>query len=405
MWSVPRKKVVVPMSDIFISYERSDYARAQRIAEALEQHGWSVWWDRMLLAGNRFDKVIQQALHAAKCVIVLWSKTSISSDWVKEEAFEGAKRQILVPVLIDDVEVPFGLRQIHAARLTNWESSSLAPEFREVLNAVSYLLAEPEIPKTTPVGADVAFGVSREKEKTIPRKHSAVEIQKEEKPTLKRRLFSFRGAFTLAAIFAVALGLLGGLEYLREHGTTQSPGSDKVPTAQKESSKTNSNAASPNPLDSKQTVSRNFTAADNTAPDKTGVGIAIGTLEFSWPGNDWWGIYQGKQLVAPHFGSATQALQAGTYTIKPTNNPVFKPFDVSIKSGSTTKVELGGTLEFSWPGNDWWGIYQGEQLVAGHFGSATQALQAGTYTVKPTNNPVFKPFDIQIVDGHKTKLP
>ena len=30
------------------------------------QHGWSVWWDRMLLAGDRFDKAIQQALHAAK---------------------------------------------------------------------------------------------------------------------------------------------------------------------------------------------------------------------------------------------------------------------------------------------------------------------------------------------------
>ena len=112
------------MADIFISYERSDYAKAQRIAEALGQHGWSVWWDRMLLAGDRFDKAIQQALHTAKCVVVLWSKTSISSDWVKDEAFEGAKRGILVPVLIDDVEIPFGFRQMHAARLTNWEGTT-----------------------------------------------------------------------------------------------------------------------------------------------------------------------------------------------------------------------------------------------------------------------------------------
>ena len=80
------------MVDIFISYERSDYARAQKIAEALGQHGWSVWWDRMLLAGDHFDKTIQQALDAARCVVVLSSKSSVLSGWVKDEASEGAKR-------------------------------------------------------------------------------------------------------------------------------------------------------------------------------------------------------------------------------------------------------------------------------------------------------------------------
>src|SRR5271166_6465010 len=137
------------MADIFISYERSDYAKARKIAEALGQRGLSVWWDRMLLAGDRFDKTIQQALHAAKCVIVLWSKTSISSDWVKDEAFEGAKRRILVPVLIDDVEIPLGFRQIHAARLTNWGASSLPPEFREVLNSVAQVLSRVRALETT----------------------------------------------------------------------------------------------------------------------------------------------------------------------------------------------------------------------------------------------------------------
>ncbi|MBV8967486.1 MAG: hypothetical protein JO331_00285, partial [Verrucomicrobia bacterium] len=109
--------------------------------------------------------------------------------------------------------------------------------------------------------------------------------------------------------------------------------------------------------------------------------------------------------VASHYGHDTQALQAGTYTIKPANNPVFLPFEVLIKSGSTTKVALGGTLEFSWPGNDVWQIYRGDQKVASHYGHDTQALQAGTYTIKPANNPVFDPFDIQIMDGKKTEAP
>ena len=71
-----------PMADIFLSYERSDYPRAQKIAAALEQHGWSVWWDRKLMGGARFDKAIEHALSAARCVITLWSKGSVSSDWL-----------------------------------------------------------------------------------------------------------------------------------------------------------------------------------------------------------------------------------------------------------------------------------------------------------------------------------
>jgi hypothetical protein len=135
------------MADIFISYERSDYAKAQKIAEALGQRGLSVWWDRMLPAGDRFDKTIQQALHAAKC-------------GVKDEAFEGAKRGILVPVLNDDVEIPFGLRQMHFARLTNWEASSLPPEFREVLNSVAQVLSRVRSLETTlaPAGPTCSSG-------------------------------------------------------------------------------------------------------------------------------------------------------------------------------------------------------------------------------------------------------
>jgi hypothetical protein len=33
------------MSDIFISYARPNHPRAEAIARALEDHGWSVWWN------------------------------------------------------------------------------------------------------------------------------------------------------------------------------------------------------------------------------------------------------------------------------------------------------------------------------------------------------------------------
>lgn len=45
-----------------------------------------MWWDRTIPPGSTFDRVIEQALDSARCVVVLWSATSAASDWVKTEA-------------------------------------------------------------------------------------------------------------------------------------------------------------------------------------------------------------------------------------------------------------------------------------------------------------------------------
>jgi hypothetical protein len=44
-------------------------------------------------SGRSFDEVTEEALGAAKCVVVLWSKNFASSDWVKGEAAEGLRRK------------------------------------------------------------------------------------------------------------------------------------------------------------------------------------------------------------------------------------------------------------------------------------------------------------------------
>ena len=91
------------MSDIFISYSQEDRPKASAIAKALEQHGWSVWWDRKIPTGKSFEEVIEKEITAAKCVMVLWSQFSVKSHWVREEANDGQTRSILAPVLIEEV--------------------------------------------------------------------------------------------------------------------------------------------------------------------------------------------------------------------------------------------------------------------------------------------------------------
>ena len=53
------------MASIFLSYAHQDQDRATRIAQALEQAGHQVWWDRNIRAGRRFSVEIDEALTSA----------------------------------------------------------------------------------------------------------------------------------------------------------------------------------------------------------------------------------------------------------------------------------------------------------------------------------------------------
>lgn len=122
-------RVVVAMSSVFISYAREDLAEARSVAEALSSHGLSVFWDRTIPTGHTFERVIEEAIGSARARVVLWSRNSVRSDWVRAEAAEGAKRGILVPATLDGEPPPLRYRISQTADLTDWRPGSRTDSF------------------------------------------------------------------------------------------------------------------------------------------------------------------------------------------------------------------------------------------------------------------------------------
>jgi hypothetical protein len=133
------------VADIFLSYAREDKETARRLADAIEVRGFSVWWDAEIPPGKTWDQMIEQELSAARCAIVLWSKTSVTKTWVRAEANEALKRGILIPTLIDAVEPPLAFRLTQAASLVGWRGEEDHPGFQQLLGAFERLVRDPSV--------------------------------------------------------------------------------------------------------------------------------------------------------------------------------------------------------------------------------------------------------------------
>lgn len=140
------------MSDIFISYAKEDRERARALAEALEQLGWSVWWDRIIPTGQVFADVIKEEIDTAGCVVVLWSGNSVSSEWVRREAREAAEQKKLFPGLIERVDPPWEFGEVHACDLVDWDGEAENGDFPLLVGDLGRILGTP--PKQVEEGAE-----------------------------------------------------------------------------------------------------------------------------------------------------------------------------------------------------------------------------------------------------------
>jgi hypothetical protein len=105
---------------VFLSYAAEDREVARALTDALVKKGYTVWWDRLIDAGTEWDREIQRALSEAVAVVVLWSRASVDSHYVRAEARHAAQRRALVPVMIDACEPPMPFGEFQSIDLTSW---------------------------------------------------------------------------------------------------------------------------------------------------------------------------------------------------------------------------------------------------------------------------------------------
>ncbi|MBL8343017.1 MAG: toll/interleukin-1 receptor domain-containing protein [Rubrivivax sp.] len=140
------------MTDVFISYKREDEGRVAPLVQGLQAEGLSVWWDRALPGGESWRAQITQALHTARCVVVVWSHGSTGPEggFVRDEAGRAAQAARLVPVLVDHgLRLPLGFGELQAIDLTRWRGRRSDPFFQDLVAALRAKLAgqPPPAPK------------------------------------------------------------------------------------------------------------------------------------------------------------------------------------------------------------------------------------------------------------------
>ncbi len=103
---------------IFISYSHADKAFVNKLASNLVKHDAHVWVDTWELnVGDSILNRAQEAIRDSSALLIVLSKASVASEWCKKELSAGLmreldeKRVVVLPVLVEDCEIPVFLRE------------------------------------------------------------------------------------------------------------------------------------------------------------------------------------------------------------------------------------------------------------------------------------------------------
>jgi len=109
---------------IFISYSWEDKEIARKIEKELKDYNIEIWIDYSnTRAGDILPDRISKALESCNTLLLLWSKNSINSYWVKIEYTNAiALKKRIIPCIIGNVKLPNILSNVIYIEFDNFKS-------------------------------------------------------------------------------------------------------------------------------------------------------------------------------------------------------------------------------------------------------------------------------------------
>lgn len=155
---------------VFVSHASEDKERfVSRFAERLRENGVDAWLDKweMLPGDSLVDKIFEEGLKDTQAVIVVLSLVSVQKPWVREELNAAFVKRVntgskLIPVVIDDCEVPEAIKSTLWQRIENL--NSYQESLDRILAAIFGTSDKPPVgtpPVYTPHLAQMIGGLTR----------------------------------------------------------------------------------------------------------------------------------------------------------------------------------------------------------------------------------------------------
>lgn len=136
---------------VFLSHSSKDKQFVRKLDSSLTGSGIRTFLDeRDIKLGDSIPKRVYDALGAATDVIYVISRNALTSKWVEEELGVAKMRQRqdhgirVLPVLIDDAELPFTVAHVKCLIVRNWmEPEAFSAGLQEILETLGCSLVIP----------------------------------------------------------------------------------------------------------------------------------------------------------------------------------------------------------------------------------------------------------------------
>jgi hypothetical protein len=129
-----------PNGMVFVSYAHADRQRVEPLVNFLATL-FNVYWDQHIGPGENWRRQLMDRLDSARCVIVVWTLTSVESNFIWSEVQRVKERGVVVPVRLDrDALIPLDFDNMQHLDLTSWKGGT-TKEIELLIQWVSNLVA------------------------------------------------------------------------------------------------------------------------------------------------------------------------------------------------------------------------------------------------------------------------